>query len=68
MDTYMRAAGLRPIHRIGVHPRLRDVPAAVRGVVGLLTRRLSYAEAGHRIRFTAGPDPAIAYQGYAREP
>jgi 2-polyprenyl-6-hydroxyphenyl methylase/3-demethylubiquinone-9 3-methyltransferase len=67
MDAYMRAAGLRPIHRIGVRLRLRDVPAAVRGVVGLLTRRLSYAEAGRRIHFTAGPDQAIAYQGYARK-
>jgi len=67
MDAYLRAAGLRPIHRVGVRLRLRDVPAAIRGVVGLLTRRLSYAEAGRRIRFTAGPDPAIAYQGYARK-
>ena len=67
MDASMRSAGLRPIHRIGVRLRIRDVPAAVRGVVGLLTRRLSYAEAGRRIRFTAGPDPAIAYQGYARK-
>jgi 2-polyprenyl-6-hydroxyphenyl methylase/3-demethylubiquinone-9 3-methyltransferase len=67
MDGYLRDARLRPVHRTGVRLRLRDLPAAAVAIVGLLSRRLSYADAGRRIRFTVGPDTGIAYQGFARK-
>lgn len=67
MDGYLRDARLRPVHRTGVRLRLRDLPAAAVAIVGLLSRRLSYADAGRRIRFTVGSDTGIAYQGFARK-
>lgn len=67
MDGYLRDARLRPVHRTGVRLRLRDLPAAAVAIVGLLSRRLSYSDAGRRIRFTVGSDTGIAYQGFARK-
>jgi 2-polyprenyl-6-hydroxyphenyl methylase/3-demethylubiquinone-9 3-methyltransferase len=49
----------------GVSLRSRDVPAAIRAMVELRTRRISYAEAGSRVRLCLSRSRAVAYMGYA---
>jgi hypothetical protein len=49
----------------GVSIRIRDLPAAVRAMVGLRRKRISYAEAGSRVRLSLSRSRAVAYMGYA---
>lgn len=49
----------------GVSIRTRDVPAALRAMVDLRRKRISYAEAGSRVRLCLSRFQAVAYVGYA---
>ncbi len=49
----------------GVSIRARDLPTAVWAMVGLRRNRISYAEAGSRVRLRLSRSRAIAYVGYA---
>jgi 2-polyprenyl-6-hydroxyphenyl methylase/3-demethylubiquinone-9 3-methyltransferase len=49
----------------GVSIRARDVPAAVRALVALRRNRISYADAGSRVRLCLSSSLAVAYMGYA---
>ena len=49
----------------GVSVRVRDVPAAIRAMVELRRNRISYAEAGSRVRLCLSRSQAVAYIGYA---
>jgi 2-polyprenyl-6-hydroxyphenyl methylase/3-demethylubiquinone-9 3-methyltransferase len=54
---------VRQIHGISI--RLRDVPAAVRALVDLRRNRISYGDAGSRVRLSLSRLRAVAYVGYA---
>jgi 2-polyprenyl-6-hydroxyphenyl methylase/3-demethylubiquinone-9 3-methyltransferase len=49
----------------GVSIRARDVPAAVRAMVDLRRGRISYGDAGSRVRLHLSRLRAVAYTGYA---
>jgi 2-polyprenyl-6-hydroxyphenyl methylase/3-demethylubiquinone-9 3-methyltransferase len=49
----------------GVSIRVRDVPAAIRTMVDLRRKRISYADAGSRVRLSMGRTRAVAYLGHA---
>jgi 2-polyprenyl-6-hydroxyphenyl methylase/3-demethylubiquinone-9 3-methyltransferase len=49
----------------GVSIRVRDLPAAVRAMVHLRKKRISYAEAGTRVQLHLSRSRAVAYAGYA---
>jgi 2-polyprenyl-6-hydroxyphenyl methylase/3-demethylubiquinone-9 3-methyltransferase len=54
------------VHEVqGVSVRFRDVPAAIRAMVGLRRSRISYADAGSRVRLCLSRSRAVAYVGYA---
>lgn len=49
----------------GVSIRPRDLPAAVRALVALRRGRISFADAGSRVRLRLSRSRAVAYVGYA---
>jgi 2-polyprenyl-6-hydroxyphenyl methylase/3-demethylubiquinone-9 3-methyltransferase len=49
----------------GISVRARDVPAAVRAMVDLHRKRITYGEAGSRVRLRLSRSRAVAYVGYA---
>jgi 2-polyprenyl-6-hydroxyphenyl methylase/3-demethylubiquinone-9 3-methyltransferase len=54
------------VHEVhGVSVRIRDLPVAVGAMVNLRRRRISYSEAGSRVRLRFSRSRAIAYIGYA---
>jgi 2-polyprenyl-6-hydroxyphenyl methylase/3-demethylubiquinone-9 3-methyltransferase len=54
------------VHEVhGVSVRIRDLPAAVGAMVNLRRRRISYSEAGSRVRLRLSRSRAVAYMGYA---
>ena len=54
------------VHEVhGVSVRVRDLPAAVRAMVNLRRRRISYSEAGARVQLRLSRSRAVAYIGYA---
>lgn len=64
MERHLRAAGIAPGGILGVGMGVRSLPRFAGAVLGLLTRRLTYAEAARRIDLVAGTGKSIAYQGY----
>ena len=54
------------VHEVhGVSVPVRDLPAAVWAMVNLRRRRISYSEAGARVRLRLSRSRAVAYIGYA---
>jgi len=64
MESHMRAAGITPGRILGVGVRVRSLPRLAGAVLGLFTRRLTYAEAAGRIDLVSGTGTSVAYQGY----
>ena len=60
-----RRHGLVVQHVQGVSIRVRDVPSAARAMVDLRRNRISYADAGSRVRLCLSRSRAVAYVGYA---
>jgi 2-polyprenyl-6-hydroxyphenyl methylase/3-demethylubiquinone-9 3-methyltransferase len=54
------------VHEVhGISVRIRDLPALVEAMVNLRRRRISYSEAGSRVRLRLSRSRAVAYMGYA---
>jgi 2-polyprenyl-6-hydroxyphenyl methylase/3-demethylubiquinone-9 3-methyltransferase len=63
-----RSRGLDVQEVQGVSIRVRDVPAAIRVMVDLRRKRISYGEAESRVRLHLSRSRAVAYVGYALKP
>jgi 2-polyprenyl-6-hydroxyphenyl methylase/3-demethylubiquinone-9 3-methyltransferase len=60
-----RRHGLAVLQVRGISIRIRDVPAGVRAMVDLRRGRISYADAGLKVRLRLSRSLGVAYVGYA---
>jgi 2-polyprenyl-6-hydroxyphenyl methylase/3-demethylubiquinone-9 3-methyltransferase len=68
LDALARRRGLELQDVQGVSIRVRDLPSAIRAMVGLLRKRISYAQAGSMVQLCLSRSRAVAYVGYALKP